>query len=273
MRDAVALRVAALSPAARAVVEFAAVVPGSVELSLLRRGRERDRRVHRRGAAEPARRVARASATISRAAPSRTGSRRCASASSTGSCCGRSRRPGTPTRRGSCTTRGAPATPARSSATLPSRRGPPARGRGHRQALEHWEAALAAAGGDDPEALEGVALEAYLCGRAERAVEARQALLAIHEAAGDALRAGDDLRWLSRVLWWMGKGTEAAEAGERAIAILEAFPDSRELALALSGQSQLAMLSERGEEAIALGTRAVRARPPARRRARSSPTA
>jgi DNA-binding CsgD family transcriptional regulator len=124
---------------------------------------------------------------------------------------------------------------------------------GHRQALEQWEAALAA-GADD--ALEGVAVEAYMCGQPERALQARRALLERHEAAGDALRAGDDLRWLARILWWVGEGAEAAAVGDRAIAALEAFPDSRELAMALSGQSQLAMLAERNDEAIALGTRA-----------------
>jgi DNA-binding CsgD family transcriptional regulator/tetratricopeptide (TPR) repeat protein len=133
---------------------------------------------------------------------------------------------------------------------------------GHRQALEHWEAALRAQDGAGPpgraEALEGVAIEAYLCGRPERALEARRALLQIHEAAGDARRAGDDLRWLSRILWWSGRGTEATAAGDRSIAVLEAFPDSRELAMALSGRSQLAMLAERHEEAVELGTRAAR---------------
>jgi tetratricopeptide (TPR) repeat protein len=94
---------------------------------------------------------------------------------------------------------------------------------GHRQALAHWEAALAAQDRDDAEAsaraLEGVSVEAYLCGRHERALEARRALLALHEAAGDAKRAGDDLRWLSRVLWWSGHGAAAEAAGDRAIAI------------------------------------------------------
>jgi DNA-binding CsgD family transcriptional regulator len=125
--------------------------------------------------------------------------------------------------------------------------------RGHRQALEHWEAALEA-GAD---ALEGVAYEAYLCGRMDRALEARRALLERHEAAGEALRAGDELRWISRLLWWSGRGAEAEAALDRSIELLEAFPESRRLAMALSARSQLAMLAERNEEAIALGTRAV----------------
>ena len=129
---------------------------------------------------------------------------------------------------------------------------------GHRQALEHWEAALAASGGDDAEALEGVAIEAYHCARTERALEARRALLELHEAAEDRLRAGDDLRWLARLEWWAGEGEAAAAAAVRAVALLEAFPDSRELGMALSAKSQLAMLSERHDEAIELGTRAER---------------
>jgi DNA-binding CsgD family transcriptional regulator/tetratricopeptide (TPR) repeat protein len=124
---------------------------------------------------------------------------------------------------------------------------------GHREAVEHWEAALEAG---DPEALEGIAVEAFLSAQVDRALEARRALLERHEAEGDALRAGDDLRWLSRIQWWAGYGQEAAEAADRAIAVLEAFPDSRELAMALSARSQLAMLDERHEEAIALGRRA-----------------
>ena len=128
---------------------------------------------------------------------------------------------------------------------------------GHRGALAHWEAALAAAGGDDSEALEGVAVEAYLCGRPERALEARRAVLALHEAAGDPLGTGASLRWLSRLLWWTGQGEEAAVAGERAIALLETLPPGSELAMALSGQAQLAMTADRGVEAIALGTRAI----------------
>ncbi|MEA2481836.1 MAG: hypothetical protein QOJ07_3758, partial [Thermoleophilaceae bacterium] len=127
--------------------------------------------------------------------------------------------------------------------------------RGHRQAWEHWEAALEAGGG--AEALEGVSHEAYLCGRLDRAVEAARALLAVHEAAGDTLATGDALRWLSRVLWWWGQGSEATEVGDRAIAVLEAFPESRELAMALSARSQLAMLSEDAQQAITLGMRAV----------------
>jgi DNA-binding CsgD family transcriptional regulator/tetratricopeptide (TPR) repeat protein len=100
-------------------------------------------------------------------------------------------------------------------------------------------------------------VEAYLCGETDRALEARRGLLRIHEAAQETPRVGEDLRWLSRILWWSGNGAEAVATGDRAIAVLETQPEGRELAMALSGRSQLAMLAERHEEAIALGHRAI----------------
>ena len=124
----------------------------------------------------------------------------------------------------------------------------------HRDALAHWEAALAA--GCGAEALEGVATEAYLCGHAERAVQARRDQLAAAEAAGDAVALGESLRKLSRAQWWAGNTTDATASADRAIAILGALPPGPELAAALSARSQLAMLAEDLEPAIVLGERA-----------------
>jgi predicted ATPase/DNA-binding CsgD family transcriptional regulator len=263
VRDALAQRLAALSATARDVVEIAAVIPGVAELDLLERAsgapagsidasvdagilevagpalrfrHELARRAVadelpplRRRALE--RRVLAALEAAGDADPARLAhhARRCGDVDAI--------------------SRLAPLAAAAASAAG-----------GHRHALEHWEVALSVADGADAgptlRALEGVAVEAYLCGRGERALEARRALLERHEAAGDALRAGDDLRWLSRVLWWSGRGEEAEAVGDRSIAVLEPFADSRELAMALSGRSQLAMNAERDDEAIALGERA-----------------
>ncbi len=252
VREAVAWRVAAIGPQARAAVELAAVVPGPAELWLV--GAEGldegvaagllqlhgDTVAFRHDLARRA--VADALAPLYRRELER---RVLAALEAAGDA--------DPARLAHHAQRAGDAQAIRRLAPAAARAASAAGG--HRHALEHWEAALAAQAGD--EALEGVAVEAYLCGRSDRALEARRALLERHEAAGDALRVGDDLRWIARVLWWTGSGEEAEAAGGRAIAVLEAFPDSRELAMALSGSSQLAMLGERNEEAIALGTRAV----------------
>jgi DNA-binding CsgD family transcriptional regulator/tetratricopeptide (TPR) repeat protein len=263
VREAVALRVAALPPDARAVVEVAAVVPGSTELWLLAQTVE----------PVPAAIEACLRAGIlelhGEALTFRHDLARRAVAGGLGRLRSRELEAAV---LGALEARGgvAPARLAhharRSGDVGAVRRLAPAAARAasaagsHRQALEHWEEALAAGAGagagEDVEALEGVAVEAYLCGRAERALEMRRRLLAVHEATGDALRAGESLRWLSRILWWSGHGAQAVEHGDRAIAVLEQLPEGKELAMALSGRSQLAMLAERSAEAIDLGTRA-----------------
>lgn len=257
VRDAVGLRVAALGPSARDVLELAAVVPGSVELALIpSAGEAIDECIEAgllqlRGDALAFRHDLVRRAVEEGISPIRQRALDCAVLDAL-----EALGDADPARLVHHARRARDAQAIRRLAPAAARAASAAHG--HRQALEHWEAALEATGGSDAEALEGVAVEAYLCGHSERAIEARRALLAIHEASGDALRAGDDLRWLSRVLWWAGKGTEAATVGDQAIAVLERFPDSRELALALSGRAQLAMNGERAEEAIALGSRAVR---------------
>jgi DNA-binding CsgD family transcriptional regulator len=274
VREAVTLRVATLPPAARAVVELAAVVPGPTELWLL---------AETVGPAPAAIEACLRAGILElhgEALTFRHDLARRAVAVELGPLRGRELER---TVLGALEARGgvAPARLAhharRAGDARAIRRLAPAAARaasaagGHRQALEHWEEALAAGveveaasghgtpratAGADVEALEGVAIEAYLCGRPERALEVRRRLLAVHEATGDTLRAGECLRWLSRVLWWSGRGAEAVELGDRAIAVLEQLPEGRELAMALSGRSQLAMLAERSAEAIDLGTRA-----------------
>ncbi len=258
VRDAVATRVAALGPDARAVTEIAAVVPGATELRLLADT------VAATSAAIDA--CARAGILVVRedAVVFRHDLARRAVESEIGPA--RRRELEGMVLRALEATDGAD--PARlvhharlAGDTSAIRRHAPAAARSagaagsHRQALEHWEAALAADAGAS--ALEGVSVEAYLCGENERALEARRALLRIHEAGDEPHRIGEDLRWLSRILWWSGEGAEAAVAADRAIAVLESLPEGRELAMALSARSQLAMLDERHVEAIEIGNRAI----------------
>ncbi len=258
VRDAVAARVAALGPDARAVAEIAAVVPGAAELWL----------VAETVGASPGAVDACAQAGILVVRDDRLVFRHDLARRAVESDIGPARRrelEGAALR--ALEARG-DADPARlahharlSGDARAIRRHAPVAARSagaagsHRQALEHWEAALAADGG--AVALEGVSIEAYLCGESDRALAARRALLRFHEAADEPQRVGEDLRWLSRILWWAGDGAQAATTADRAIAVLESLPEGRELAMALSGRAQLAMLDERHDEAIELGNRAL----------------
>ena len=131
----------------------------------------------------------------------------------------------------------------------------------HREAAEHYRTALAH--GDrvaelpKAELLEGYSLQAYLSGLGEEALAARRAALGIWEAAGDAEKVGETLRWLSRLHWWTGQREQAEAAAARAIAVLETVPPGRQLAMAYSNRSQLEMVAHRAEAAVAWGSRAI----------------
>ncbi|HEX7146381.1 MAG TPA: AAA family ATPase, partial [Actinomycetota bacterium] len=131
----------------------------------------------------------------------------------------------------------------------------------HREAVGHYQAALAAAGPPLPavaraELLEGYSVEAYLSGLAQEALEARQAALRIREAeASSSEQLGDSLRWLSRRSWWAGRREEAEAAAAQAIAEVETLAPGQQLAMAYSNQSQLDMLAYRTEAAMAWGSR------------------
>jgi DNA-binding CsgD family transcriptional regulator/tetratricopeptide (TPR) repeat protein len=130
----------------------------------------------------------------------------------------------------------------------------------HRQALDHGEAALAAAtqlGEDRAALLELVSEQAYLCGHLDRALAARRDALALHEAAGRQAEAGDNLRCLSQLEWWNGNGDAAFTAGRRAIEVLEPLGRTSRLGMAYSSLSQLYMTNYRTADAIELGTHAI----------------
>src|SRR5262249_48889653 len=74
---------------------------------------------------------------------------------------------------------------------------------------------------------------------------------------GDAERAGESLRWLSRLCWWTGQRGEAEAAAAPAIAVLETVPPGRQPAMGYSNRSQLEMGAHRAEAAGAWGTRAL----------------
>ena len=253
VRDAVALRVAALG-AARASGRRAGrgrprARPSCGWSPRSARRPRRSTSASTSGLLEPARRDAVAFRhDLARRAVEDGDLARCAGASSTGWCCARSRRAGgaDPARLAHHARRAGDAAAIRRLA--PGRRARRRAPRGGHRAGARALGGGARGGGDAdtpsaPQALEGVAVEAYLCGRPERALEARRALLALHEAAGErARRRRRPALALAHPLVVGPRDARRPTVGDRAIAVLEAFPDSRELAMALSGRSQLAML-------------------------------
>jgi len=61
--------------------------------------------------------------------------------------------------------------------------------------------------------------------------------------AGPGARAGDNMRWLSRIAWSMGDRPRAADLADRAWHDSSQGPACRELAYALSNRSMIAMLA------------------------------
>jgi DNA-binding CsgD family transcriptional regulator/tetratricopeptide (TPR) repeat protein len=130
----------------------------------------------------------------------------------------------------------------------------------HREAAEHFRAA--AAFGDRLEDSERADLyerhghAAYLVGQFEPAIDARRRALLLREELGQPDKMGENLRWLSRTLWWAGRRKEAREAAARAVAVLETAPPGWELARAYGMQAQLCLTAHHLEAAVALSERA-----------------
>lgn len=134
-----------------------------------------------------------------------------------------------------------------------------ARGSAHRQAAEHYRLALRHSTEAErrAELFAALSYECYLTDQLPEALTARQRALELHELRGDALRSGDDERWLSRLSWFLGRGSDAARYGIRAVATLEPLEPGPELAMAYSNVAQLRMLAEEPEEVARWGAKAL----------------
>lgn len=131
----------------------------------------------------------------------------------------------------------------------------------HRLAAQHFGRALEHGALLPPEQrarmYERHAYECYLTGQVNEAIEARRAALALYQAQGNRVREGDNHRWLSRLLWFNGDREGAMREARRAVEMLEAGPAGRELAMAYSTQAQMSMLASDSESAILSGQRAI----------------
>jgi DNA-binding CsgD family transcriptional regulator/tetratricopeptide (TPR) repeat protein len=134
----------------------------------------------------------------------------------------------------------------------------------HREAAAQYERALRSAVGRDAETLaslyEGLALERSLLDGWEGAEEARRIALGLRRSVGDDLHAGEDLYQLSKTLWRLCRGDEAASAAAEAVRVLEPLGRGPELAWAYANVSAFHMETghypaalDFGEKARALG--------------------
>ena len=131
----------------------------------------------------------------------------------------------------------------------------------HREAAAHYLTALKHTADDDIETramlLESHSYECFLTDQMDDAIVSRETAFKLRQQQGNPLRAGDDLRWLSRLAWFRGGGESARKFAHEAIAMLERLPPGSELAMAYSNMAQLCMLSEDGQEAVQWGERAL----------------
>jgi DNA-binding CsgD family transcriptional regulator/tetratricopeptide (TPR) repeat protein len=270
VRDAVLARAAALAPPARAVIEFASLIPGRADLSLIEAGAEDIESAARSGIVrieqhsivfrhELGRRAIEDTLSDARRIPMHRQILTALRAAETSS----SRLPGMT--RISLARLAHHAVGARDADAIleycPLAALEAARAGAHREAAAHYRSALAYSGRlSDPERaalIEALTYECYLTEQVDEALQRRVEALAIWRAIGDRRREGDNLRWQSRFLWFLGRNPEARVKAREAIAALEPLGASSELAMAYSNQAQLHMLAQEYEQAIHFGTRAI----------------
>ncbi|HVR40945.1 MAG TPA: AAA family ATPase [Thermoanaerobaculia bacterium] len=129
----------------------------------------------------------------------------------------------------------------------------------HSEAAAHLRTALQYAAADDAERatlLESLSYECYLTEQHAEALAHRVEATSIRHRLGDTRLEGDDLRWQSRLNWFLGRNADARRCADEATAILQNQP-GRELAMAYSNQSQLHFLAEECDLAIEWGMRAI----------------
>jgi ATP/maltotriose-dependent transcriptional regulator MalT len=131
----------------------------------------------------------------------------------------------------------------------------------HREAASHYQIALQYAGGLTPderaELFEHRSYECYLTDQCTDALQARREALKIWRQQGNPLREGDNLRWMSRINWYLGRRTDAEVFGNEAVTVLEKLQPGPQLAMAYSNRSQLHMLADDKEQAVEWGSRAI----------------
>jgi len=136
-----------------------------------------------------------------------------------------------------------------------------ARLRSHREAAAQYARALRYSGALAPAEraalFEARAYECYLTDRIEDALECRRAALALRREAGERRAVGENLRWMSRLSWFLGRKVDADRHAREAIETLAMLEPGAELAMAWSNLAQLCMLEDDVAEAVRWGEAAI----------------
>ena len=131
----------------------------------------------------------------------------------------------------------------------------------HREATEQYARALRFVDGlGDREAaqlFERFAHECFVVGRVADAIQARESAMARYGSVHDPEGQGEQLCWLSRLLWFAGRRDEAERAARSAVELLEPLPPGRPLAMAYHAMASRRALGLELDSATAWGDRAI----------------
>lgn len=137
-----------------------------------------------------------------------------------------------------------------------------ARAGSHREAAAHLATALEYIDSSEPEQAamlyENWAYEASLALQIDDEVlDARRHAMTLWRALGRMDKVGENMRWLSRLLWYRGESAQANRYADEAVRILENEAPSKEKAMAFSMRSQMHMLHGRMDDAVLWGEKAL----------------
>ena len=128
----------------------------------------------------------------------------------------------------------------------------------HREAAAHYRTALAWADHLEPaaraEIVDLLSYECYLTGDLGAARDARMDGLAMWRQLNQPRSIGRDIRWLSRLAWFLGDHAEATKRAKEALDVLTPLGEDVELAMALSNRAQLHMLADEHVPCTELGS-------------------
>jgi ATP/maltotriose-dependent transcriptional regulator MalT len=131
----------------------------------------------------------------------------------------------------------------------------------HLEAAAHYQTALRYADKLDPveyaQLLESRAYECYVTSQFDEAIQAQAKALEIWRRLKRPMQEGNNLRALSRLHWFVAHREQSEQYALEAIDLLKAFPPGPELAMAYSNRSQLHMLADELSEAVRVGNQAI----------------